>query len=79
LRMKQAHRSAAVVPQRFDHPHHGLERTHSLMVIGASGQNQIGMSPPLLNDGDREMLRDDLKAMLRYGDAAAVAAPPTAR
>jgi len=37
------------------------------------------MSPPLLNDGDREMLRDDLKAMLRYGDAAAVAARPTAR
>ena len=33
----------------------------------------------LLNDGDREMPRDDLKAMLRYGDAAAVAARPTAR
>ena len=43
LRTNQAHRSAAIVPQRFDHPHHGLERTHSLMVIGASGQNQISM------------------------------------
>ena len=48
LRMKEAHRSAAIVPQRFDHPHHGLERTHSLMVIGASGQNQISM---LFNPG----------------------------
>src|SRR5258705_2376120 len=38
LPMNQAHRSAAIVPQRFDHPHHGLERTHSLMVMGASGQ-----------------------------------------
>jgi hypothetical protein len=28
---------------RFKLPHHGLERTHSLMVIGASGQNQISM------------------------------------
>src|SRR6266436_1300053 len=43
LPMNRAHRSAAIVPQRFDHPHHGLERTHSLTVIGASGQNQISM------------------------------------
>ena len=43
LRTNQTHRSAAIVPQRFDHPHHGLERTHSLMVIGASGQNQISI------------------------------------
>src|SRR5258706_13308027 len=46
LRMNQAHRSAAIVPQRFDHPHHGLERTHWLMVMGASGQNQISMLAP---------------------------------
>src|SRR5258705_2113084 len=32
LRMNQAHRSATIVLQRFDHPHHGLERTHSLMA-----------------------------------------------
>src|SRR6266853_1474085 len=32
LRMNQPHRSATIVLQRFDHPHHGLERTHSLMV-----------------------------------------------
>jgi hypothetical protein len=43
LRVNQAHRSAGEVTERFEHPHHGLERTHSLMVIGASGQNQISV------------------------------------
>src|SRR3984893_17455034 len=41
--MNQDHRSAEIAPQRFDHPHPGLERTPSLMVIGASGKNQISM------------------------------------
>jgi hypothetical protein len=41
--LNQAHRSAAIVPQRFEHPTMGLERTHSLMVIGAFGSNQISM------------------------------------
>jgi hypothetical protein len=58
VRMNQAHRSAAIVPQRFDHPHHGLERTHSLMIIGGSAlkcartpgkpQNREQTCPPVL-------------------------------
>jgi hypothetical protein len=40
LRVNEAHRSAPSSHQRFDHPHPGLERTHSLIVLGASGQNQ---------------------------------------
>lgn len=43
LRVIQDHRFAEIAPQRFDHPHHGLERTPSLVVIGASGQNQNSM------------------------------------
>jgi len=41
LRTNQDHRSARKSAERFDHPHPRLERTHSLMVIGASDQNQI--------------------------------------
>jgi hypothetical protein len=43
LRANEAHRSAPSPRQRFDHPPTMGERTHSLMVIGASGQNQISM------------------------------------
>ena len=32
--------------QRFDHPQPGVERTHSLMVIGASGQIRSRRSQP---------------------------------
>jgi hypothetical protein len=42
LRVNQDHRSRADRLQRFDHPpSQGREWTHSLMVIGTSGQNQV--------------------------------------
>ena len=78
LRMKEAHESPGKIAQRFDHPHPGVERTHPYghRCFGSKSNRNVAT---LLNDGDREMPRDDLKAMLRYADAAAVSAWPTAR